>query len=598
MNLPPLRPWALEPARSDIDALERALVGEATAHCQFAVSLRLAYACAYADPAAGRRWAAKAEEAAAACGGCPDQRQEALMRLAPALCLREMGRPEECLAALDAAAPVVAGAAEPAITAYWHSLCGVALLDLARFGEAVVRIHNALGHSRWRELLPLRIRLINNLSLVASAAGLPGTGMRMAQRVVHLLHVHPLSEYPASRALCNLAASYCDAADYRQQEGDREAARALATQGLQIALLARQQAPQGPGRADLHVRIANVLIRVALQLDDMEAARRYCVDMQALAGASPSGPAQSFMVLAQARVALRAGHWAEVVRIAAPEFEQMGGGSNQRTRESLASVLAEAYAGLGEFERAHRLSQLVNSTLRTKLMGGVDRRRRELEQLLDPRRAHQADYLSHDLRAPIDAIMAAAAVPLAGDALPSIQRYAQRASEVVQRTLDLARLGAHPPRALPVLGLGSIVYDAIEEIEQRWQHKALHFLVADLPEAQMQGDATLLTRLLVNLVDNAAQACRPGGHITLKLDDEGDVVTLHVLDDGPGFDLAQLLSLFGHGPDEAGAVARFGLRLVDLIAELHNGTVIVDNSPTGGAVVSVALPRRQIDCAD
>lgn len=51
---------------------------------------------------------------------------------------------------------------------------------------------------------------------------------------------------------------------------------------------------------------------------------------------------------------------------------------------------------------------------------------------------------------------------------------------------------------------------------------------------QMNADASLLTRLAVNLLGNAIRYGRRGGHAWLKLTDEADGVCLAVRDDGVG----------------------------------------------------------------
>ena len=73
------------------------------------------------------------------------------------------------------------------------------------------------------------------------------------------------------------------------------------------------------------------------------------------------------------------------------------------------------------------------------------------------------------------------------------------------------------------------------------------------PGVRMNADASLLTRLAVNLLGNAIRYGRRGGHAWLKLTDEADGVCLAVRDDGVGMSPEeQELSLIHIYPGKCG----------------------------------------------
>jgi signal transduction histidine kinase len=120
-------------------------------------------------------------------------------------------------------------------------------------------------------------------------------------------------------------------------------------------------------------------------------------------------------------------------------------------------------------------------------------------------------------------------------------------------------------------------------------------VVLDAPEEPLstRADATLLTRALSALLDNARK--HAGGATKLSVwRDDGHVV-FAIEDAGPGFspeDLARAFEPFyrGNGQvhDEKRGVG-LGLALVKRIAEAHGGRAFAENLPQGGARVGLRL---------
>ena len=88
--------------------------------------------------------------------------------------------------------------------------------------------------------------------------------------------------------------------------------------------------------------------------------------------------------------------------------------------------------------------------------------------------------------------------------------------------------------------------------------------------------ASLLWRVLRNLVDNAARAAGPGGQVTIRIEQELHTV-LEIADTGPGF-----------GCGTSGA-AGLGLTVVRNLLHAAGGRLDIANDPEGGASVRVTF---------
>jgi signal transduction histidine kinase len=119
-----------------------------------------------------------------------------------------------------------------------------------------------------------------------------------------------------------------------------------------------------------------------------------------------------------------------------------------------------------------------------------------------------------------------------------------------------------------------------------------HPVSVEGPGGQIEGDAELLHRVLVNLLQNAGRYAPPKSPILVTV--HGGEVTVE--DEGPGVPEDQLARLFDPFWRAEGSRARatgglgLGLMLVRQVVELHEGTVRAENRPAGGLQVTVSLP--------
>ena len=210
--------------------------------------------------------------------------------------------------------------------------------------------------------------------------------------------------------------------------------------------------------------------------------------------------------------------------------------------------------------------------------------------------------VSHDLRTPLAAIVAAASslqsqrdrLPVAEQQrmLASIAGQARYLSEITENTLQLVRLASSPIAP-------QLEWQSIEEIAGSVVGRLRGGACGARIEVRLEqtlplvrGDATLLAQLLTNLLDNACKYSE--GPIEIEACREKDTVSVSVKDRGPGIPPdaeARLFEPFFSGEAKiAGHGAGLGVALCKAIAAAHGGTLAYARRQDGGSCFTLALP--------
>ncbi len=214
--------------------------------------------------------------------------------------------------------------------------------------------------------------------------------------------------------------------------------------------------------------------------------------------------------------------------------------------------------------------------------------------------------LAHELNNPLTSVLGYAAV-LQKEELPEetkqilreIENQARRASNIVRAVLDFAE--QRPPYRYKV-NLNELIEGILSFNVHRLEGqgiKVVKDLDPDLPETM--GDPYQLEQVLVNLVNNAAQALEEtSGEKVLQIrtytrpaEDTREAqkwIVVEVADTGPGIPEEHLSHIFEPffttRPEREG----MGLALAYSIVTRHEGRIRAENRPEGGARFIVELP--------
>lgn len=208
--------------------------------------------------------------------------------------------------------------------------------------------------------------------------------------------------------------------------------------------------------------------------------------------------------------------------------------------------------------------------------------------------------VSHELRTPLTAIRSqvdALADGIFDDpdsqaaAYAAITAESARLSRLVGDLLDLARLQARrfgleaDEVDLNVL-LDQVVTGQGGEARERGIEMALQ--AGQLPVVIGDGDRIL--QIVSNLVRNAVRWTPDGGRITVSALAEAGRVWITVDDSGPGIPAEKRAAIFQAFYSEDGTGTGLGLAIARELALAMGGSVVVGDSPHGGARFVVELP--------
>jgi two-component system, OmpR family, sensor kinase len=223
-----------------------------------------------------------------------------------------------------------------------------------------------------------------------------------------------------------------------------------------------------------------------------------------------------------------------------------------------------------------------------------------LEAALERERNFVADA-GHELRTPLAlvrtelelALRQARTAEELRTAIRLSSHEVNRLSQLAEDLLLIARTdqGRLPLRVEPVAV--DILFASIRS-RFEWRAAEMNKIVAATPADGMLlvGDRMRLEQALGNFVDNALRY--GGDEITLRAARQNGRLELRVHDNGNGFSpefLEQAFDRFTRGdPAHGRGGSGLGLAIVKTIAEAHDATAHVANSPSGGADAWISLP--------
>ena len=208
---------------------------------------------------------------------------------------------------------------------------------------------------------------------------------------------------------------------------------------------------------------------------------------------------------------------------------------------------------------------------------------------------------AHELRTPLALMQARielfadehpALPPETAEFLTLLREQTERLTQMTKTLLEMSALQSVPRNDR--IQLAPMMEEILTDLAPLAEKNGIT-LACD-GDGAMTGSDGLIYRLLFNLTENAIKYNRPGGTVRLTVQEEAARLVIRVSDTGCGIPEPYRESIFQpffrvdkSRSREYGGVG-LGLSLVWAIAELHGGSVCVEDSSEAGTTIAVQLP--------
>ncbi|UCE04005.1 MAG: HAMP domain-containing protein [Candidatus Latescibacterota bacterium] len=216
--------------------------------------------------------------------------------------------------------------------------------------------------------------------------------------------------------------------------------------------------------------------------------------------------------------------------------------------------------------------------------------------------------VSHELKTPVTSIKGFLETLLEGGALRDpesaerflriITKQTDRLSAIIDDLLYLSRL-EYEEQDIPrdSVSLAPLVENCVADFDHLARSRGIRLIARISEPLRISGDASLVTRALDNLIDNAIKYSTSGGAVEVSLSLQGAWVHLAVRDHGIGIpeehlpriserfyrvDTARSRDLGGTG---------LGLAIVKHVALVHRGSLHVESTPGEGSRFTLQFPE-------
>lgn len=211
--------------------------------------------------------------------------------------------------------------------------------------------------------------------------------------------------------------------------------------------------------------------------------------------------------------------------------------------------------------------------------------------------------ISHELRIPVATIMGASdsllttqhPEEISKELSNEIFKASKRLNRLIENLLNMSRLesGRISPR-FDWCDIHDLINKVSESLQDELKPFKLHVVIPeDMPFVKI--DFGLMEQVLYNLIYNATQYASASINLRVKVFYDNGILTLQVMDRGPGFPGKEISLIFNKFYRVEGSKAGgtgLGLSIAKGFTEAHKGTITVENRQNGGAKFTIKIPTE------
>lgn len=210
-----------------------------------------------------------------------------------------------------------------------------------------------------------------------------------------------------------------------------------------------------------------------------------------------------------------------------------------------------------------------------------------------------ASDASHELRTPVSIMMAYTEALLetkmpddSNKSLQVIYDEARRMERIIAQLLMITRgLEKSYPFEIEFLNINEIIESVAEMLLEKAADRDISITVDVKDSITLKGDQSLLTQMMLNLIDNSIKYGRNGGKVHISAGKVGEHCEICVMDNGIGVAKEHLTHLFERfyrvdsARDRSGT--GLGLSIVQWIVSLHKGSIHVSSELEQGTTFKI-----------
>ena len=262
--------------------------------------------------------------------------------------------------------------------------------------------------------------------------------------------------------------------------------------------------------------------------------------------------------------------------------------------------ITETAVSLGAGNLSRRITGIESRDEVGRLAGAFNGMLARLEDSFQREKQFTSDA-SHELRTPVSVIMAYAE-NLAAHApdretveqASAILTESRRMHSIIAQLLALTRgYEGKYQLSLEEITLAEMVSDVLAELTEEAAAGGITLIEQVPPRIQLSADQSLMTQLLLNLVENGIKYGKTGGTVAVSALEQDGHILLTIQDDGIGIgekDLPHIFDRFyraDQARDRSGS--GLGLSIVKWIVELHGWTIQAASEPGRGTRFTIQI---------
>lgn len=243
-----------------------------------------------------------------------------------------------------------------------------------------------------------------------------------------------------------------------------------------------------------------------------------------------------------------------------------------------------------------------------------ERKHRQKMELLNQQREKEIydekirffTVIAHEIRTPLSLITAPverilmkpdSQVTNIRDDLNTIDRNSRRLLSLVNQLLDFRKMEQDSDISLYFTrrNMPGLLNSIIETYVPYMAQNNVEISVTELEDFEAEVDLEAITKIMSNLLTNAAKYARSHVELRCTVDQAEQNFCMIVSDDGCGIPENEKENIFKpfYRLSENKSGTGIGLSIVKSLVSLHNGTVTVNSDPDQGSTFIIALPLRQ-----